>query len=335
MKAIVYHSYGSPDVLKYEDVEKPTPRDDQVLIKVRAASVNLADYARLKGVPFLIRLVYPRARADGILRPKDPRLGRDVAGDVEAVGRNITHFKPGDAVFGWCSGAFAEYVCASESALVIKSDNVTFEQAAAVPVAALTALQGLRDKGQIQPGQKVLINGASGGVGTFAVQIAKAFGAEVTAVCSTRNLDTARSIGADHVIDYTHEDFTRTGQRYDLILTVNGYHPLGAYRHALTPKGTYIMAGGSNARIAQAVLEVTLLGSLISKQGKQKMGFMGITKINQQDLVFVKELLETGKVVSIIDRKYPLNETIAAFRYFEEGHARGKVVITLSLTPKE
>lgn len=335
MKAIVYHSYGSPDVLKYEDVEKPTPRDDQVLIKVRAASVNLADYARLKGVPFLIRLVYPRARADGILRPKDPRLGRDVAGDVEAVGRNITHFKPGDAVFGWCSGAFAEYVCASESALVIKPDNVTFEQAAAVPVAALTALQGLRDKGQIQPEQKVLINGASGGVGTFAVQIAKAFGAEVTAVCSTRNLDTARSIGADHVIDYTHEDFTRTGQRYDLILTVNGYHPLGAYRHALTPKGTYIMAGGSNGRVAQAVLEVTLLGSLISKQGKQKMGFMGITKINQQDLVFVKELLETEKVVSIIDRKYPLNETIAAFRYFEERHARGKVVITLSLTPKE
>jgi NADPH:quinone reductase-like Zn-dependent oxidoreductase len=330
MKAIVYHSYGSPDVLKYEDVEKPTPRDDQVLIKVCAASVNLADYARLKGVPFLIRLVYPRARADGILRPKDRRLGRDVAGEAEAVGRNITHFKPGDALFGWCSGAFAEYVCASESALVIKPDNFTFEQAAAVPIAALTALQGLRDKGQIQPGQKVLINGASGGVGTFAVQIAKAFSAEVTAVCSTRNLDTARSIGADHVIDYTHEDFTRSGQRYDLILTVNGYHPLGACRRALTPEGIYIMAGGSNARIAQAVLEVTLLGSLISKQGKQKLGFMGITKINQQDLVFMKDLLETGKVVSVIDRKYPLNETVAAIRYFEERHARGKVVITLS-----
>lgn len=330
MKAIVYHNYGSPEVLKYEEVEKPKVGDDEVLIKVRAASVNLADYARLKGVPFLIRLVYPRARADGILRPIAPQLGRDVAGEVEAVGRKITQFKPGDAVFGWCSGAFAEYVCASESTLVIKPDNVTFEQAAAVPVAALTALQGLRDKGQIQPGQKVLINGASGGVGTFAVQIAKAFGAEVTAVCSTRNLDTACSIGADHVIDYTHEDFTRTGQRYDLVLTVNGYHPLGAYRHALTPKGTYIMAGGSNARVAQAVLEVTLLGSLISKQGKQKMGFMGITKINQQDLVFMKELLETGKVVPIIDRKYPLNETVAAFRYFEEGHARGKVIITLS-----
>src|SRR5512142_2479844 len=193
----------------------------------------------------------------------------------------------------------------------LSNRNITFEQAAAVPVAALTALQCLRDKGQIQPGQKVLINGASGGVGTFAVQIAKAFGAEVTAVCSTRNLDTARSIGADHVIDYTHEDFTRTGQRYDLILTVNGYHPLGAYRRALTPKGTYIMAGGSNARVAQAVLEVTLLGSLISKQGKQKMGFMGITKINQQDLVFMKELLESGKIVPVIDRRYPLNETVA------------------------
>jgi NADPH:quinone reductase-like Zn-dependent oxidoreductase len=248
MKAIVYHNYGSPEVLKYEEIEKPTAGDDQVLIKVRAASVNLADYARLKGVPFLIRLVYPRARADGILRPKDTRFGHDVAGEVESVGRNITRFKPGDAVFGWCSGAFAEYACASESALAIKPDNVTFEQAAAVTVAALTALQGLRDKGQIQPGQKVLINGASGGVGTFAVQIAKAFGAEVTAVCSTRNLDMARSIGADHVIDYTREDFTRGGQRYDLILTVNGYHPLGAYRRALTPEGIYIMAGGSNAR---------------------------------------------------------------------------------------
>ena len=329
MKAIVYRNYGSPEVLKYEEVEKPKAGDDQVLIKVRAASINLADYARLKGVPFLIRLVYPHARADGILRPRDTRLGRDVAGEVEAVGRNITQFKPGDAVFGCCSGAFAEYACASESVLVFKPDNITFEQAAAVPVAALTALQGLRDKGQIQPGQKVLINGASGGVGTFAVQIAKAFGAEVTAVCSTRNLDTARSIGADHVIDYTHEDFTRTGQRYDLILTVNGYYPLVAYRRALTPKGTYIMAGGSKARVAQAVLEVTLLGSMISKEGKQKMGFMGITKINQHDLLFVKELLGVGKIVPAIDRRYPLNETVAAFRYFEEGHARGKVVITL------
>jgi NADPH:quinone reductase-like Zn-dependent oxidoreductase len=330
MKAIVYHNYGPPDVLKYEEVDKPIPGDDQVLIKVRAASVNLADYARMRGVPFLIRLIYSRARADGILGPKDPRLGRDMAGEVEAIGRNITQFKPGDAVFGWCPGAFAEYVCARESALVIKPDNITFEQAAASPVAGLTALQGLRDKGQIQRGQKVLINGASGGVGTFAVQIAKAFGAEVTAVCSTRNLDTARSIGADHVIDYTREDFTRAGRRYDLILTVNGYHPIGAYRRALNPEGIYIMAGGSNARVAQAVFEVTLLGSLISKQGKQKMAFMGITKINQQDLVFMKGLLETGKVVPVIDRKYALNETIAAIRYFEGRHARGKIVITMA-----
>jgi len=330
MKAIVYHNYGPPDVLKYEEVEKPTPGDDQVLIKVRAASVNLADYVRMKGVPFLIRLIYPRARADGILGPKDPRLGRDMAGEVEAIGRNITQFKPGDAVFGWCPGAFAEYVCAPGSALVIKPDTITFEQAAASPVAGLTALQGLRDKGQIQRGQKVLMNGASGGVGTFAVQIAKAFGAEVTAVCSTRNLDTARSIGADHVIDYTREDFTRARRRYDLILTVNGYHPIGAYRRALNPEGIYIMAGGSNARVAQAVLEVTLLGSLVSRRGRQKMSCMGITKINQQDLVLMKELLETGKVVPVIDRRYSLSEIADAFRYLEARHARGKIVITLA-----
>ena len=330
MKAIVYHNYGSPNVLKYEEVEKPAPGDDQVLIKVHAASVNLADYARLKGVPFLIRVIYPRARADGILRPKDSRLGRDVAGEVEAIGKNITQFKPGDSVFGWCLGAFAEYVCAPESTLVSKPGNVTFEQAAAVPVAALTALQGLRDKGKIQAGQEVLINGASGGVGTFAVQIAKALGAEVTAVCSTGNLEMVRSIGADHIIDYTREDFTRTGQRYDLILTVNGYHPIGAYRRALNPEGIYIMAGGSNARVAQAVLEVTLLGSFVSRRGRQKMSFMGITKINQQDLVFMKELLETGKVVPVIDRRYSLSEIADAFRYLEARHARGKIVITFA-----
>lgn len=329
MKAIVRTKYGSPDVLQYEEVEKPTPNNGEVLVKIHAASVNLADYARTRGVPFLIRLLYAPARADGILKPKDPRIGMDIAGRVEAIGSNITQFKPGDEVFGSALGAFAEYVIARQDRLVLKPANIAFEQAAAVPAAALTSLQGLRDKGRIQPGQKVLINGASGGVGTFAVQIAKAFGAEVTAVCSTRNLDIARSIGADHLIDYTHQDFTRIGRRYDLILTVNGYYPIFAYRRALNPEGTYVMVGGSNARILQAMLQATLLGPLISRLGKQKMGFMGITKINQPDLAFMKELLEAGKILPVIDRRYPLSETAAALRYLEQRHAQGKIIITV------
>jgi NADPH:quinone reductase-like Zn-dependent oxidoreductase len=242
----------------------------------------------------------------------------------------VTQFQPGDEVFGTAVGALAEYACARETAVVLKPTTMTFETAAAVPVAALTALQGLRDSGQIQPGQKVLIQGASGGVGTFAVQIAKAFGAEVTAVCSTRNLDMARSIGADHVIDYTREDFTRNGQHYDLILAVNGYRPMQVYRRALNPTGKYVLVGASAAHLFQALFQTMFLGPLISRTGKQRMGFMGKAKVNQKDLIFVKELIETGKVAPVIDKCYPLSDTAEAFRYFAEVHAKGKVVITVA-----
>jgi NADPH:quinone reductase-like Zn-dependent oxidoreductase len=322
MKAIVYTQYGPPDVLQLKEVAKPVPKDNQVLVKVQAASINTLDLA-MRG-PFLARII-----TGGLLKPKDPRLGADIAGRVEAVGTNVTQFQPGDEVFGVVAGGFAEYACAAENQVALKPANLSFEEAAAIPVAALTALQGLRDKGHIQKGQKVLIHGASGGVGTFAVQIAKAFGAEVTAVCSTRNVDMARSIGADQVIDYTQKDVTRTGQRYDLILAVNGYHPIFAYRRALRPKGRYVLVGGSKAHVFQALLQALLLGPVISRTGKQQMGFMGIAKINQQDLVYVKELLEAGKVVPVIERRYPLGETAEALRYLEEGHARGKVVITV------
>jgi len=318
MKAIVRTKYGSPDVLQLEEVEKPTPTDNEVLVKVHAASINKADLARLRG-PLLVRLL-----GEGLLKPKRKILGIDIAGRVEAVGRKVKQFQSGDEVFGGCRGSLAEYACAREDLLALKPANVAFEEAAAVPLAAITALQGLR-KGQIQPGQKVLINGASGGVGTFAVQIAKAFGAEVTAVCSTRNMDNARSMGADHVIDYTQEDFTKSGQRYDLIIGVNGYHPILHYRRALNPKGVYVMVGGSMAQLFQAML----LGPLISLVGSKKMGFMGIARLNQKDLVFLKELLEAGKIKQVIDRRYPLSEVAEAFRYFEEGHAKGKIVITV------
>jgi NADPH:quinone reductase-like Zn-dependent oxidoreductase len=322
MNAIIHTQYGSPDILQFKEVEKPVPRDNEVLIKVHAASVNTLDLA-LSG-PLLARII-----TGGLLKPKDPRLGADIAGQVEAVGSNVTLFQPGDEVFGECKGAFAEYACADENKLALKPANLSFEAAAAVPVAALTALQGLRGKGQIQRGQQVLIHGASGGVGTFAVQLAKSFGAEVTAVCSTRNVDQARSLGADHVIDYTQEDCTRNGQRYDLILAVNGYHPISAYRLALRPTGRYVLVGASKAHIYQALLQALLLGPVISRTGKQKMGFMGIAKINQKDLVYVKELLEAGKVVPVIERRYPLCKTAEALRYLEEGHAKGKVVITV------
>ena len=326
MRAIVYHTYGSPDVLKLEEVQKPVPRDDEVLVKVHAASVNAGDWHLLRAKPFLVRL------SSGLLKPKNTILGSDIAGRVEAVGRNVKQFQPGDEVFGntakYGFGGFAEYVSVPENALVLKPTKISFEEAAAVPQAALTALQGLRDKGHIQKGQKVLINGASGGVGTFAVQIAKSFGAEVTAVCSTRNVDMVRSLGADHVIDYTQEDFMRKGQRYDLILTVNGYQPILAYRRVLNPKGIYVMAGGNKAHLLQAVFQAILLGPVISRIGKQKMGGFFIAKPNQKDLVFVKALLEAGKVIPVIDGCYPLSETAEAFRYLEEVHARGKVVIT-------
>jgi NADPH:quinone reductase-like Zn-dependent oxidoreductase len=319
MKAIVCTKYGPPsDVLMLKEVEKPTPTDNQVLVKVHAASVNKKDLAPVRGA-FVARLL-----GTGLLKPKRTILGDDIAGRVEAVGKNVKQFQPGDEVFGDTSGGFAEYACAREDLLALKPTNVTFEEAAAVPVAAITALQALR-KGQIQPGQRVLVNGASGGVGTFTVQIAKSFGAEVTAVCSTKHLDTARSIGADHVIDYTQADFTKNGQQYDLIIAANGYHSILDYRRALNPQGMCVVLGGSLAQIFQALL----LGPLISKTGTKKLGFMGIAKLNQQDLVLVKELLETGKVKLVIDRRYPLRETAEAIRYLEEGHARGKVVITL------
>ncbi len=319
MKAIVCTKYGLPlDVLQFKEVEKPTPTDDQVLVKVQAASINISDLAPIRGV-FLARLL-----GTGLLRPKRTRIGADIAGRVEAVGINVKQFQPGDEVFGDASGGFAEYACAREDLLVLKPANVTFEEAATVGVAAISALQGLR-AGQIQPGQKVLVNGASGGVGTFAVQIAKSFGTEVTAVCSPKNLDNARSMGADHVIDYTQEDFTRNGQGYDLILAVNGYHPILDYRRALSPKGICVVLGGKLPQIFQALL----WGPLISKTGSKKLGFMGIAKLNQKDLVLLKELLEAGKVKPLIDRRYPLSETAEAMRYLEEGHAQGKVVITV------
>jgi len=319
MKAIVYTEYGPPDVLQLKEVEKPTPKENQVLVKVHAASVNALDWRRFTMTPILVRLM-----EGGLLKPKNSKLGVDVAGRVEAVGSNVTEFKPGDEVFGVAPGAFAEYVCNGASKFALKPANVSFETAAAVPVAAFTALQGLRDKGQIQPGQKVLIDGASGGVGTFAVQLAKSFGAEVTAVCSPRNLDMARSIGADHVIDYTREDFTKNGQRYDLILAVNGYHPILDYRRALSPGGICVVLGGSMVQVLQGLL----LGPLVSRIGGRKMGFM-LAHTNQKDLVFMRELLEAGKVVPVIDRCYPLSEVPQALRYLVDEHARGKVVITV------
>ncbi len=324
MKAIVYTEYGSPDVLHLNEVEKPTPKDDEVLVKVYAASVNAAESHMVRGEPFLLRLMI-----GALLKPKKTIPGAAMSGRVEAVGRNVKQFKPGDEVFGDLSesgwGAFAEYVCATEEALVLKPTNMTFEEAAAVPLAAVTALQGLRTKGQIQSGQKVLINGAGGGVGTFAVQIAKAFGAEVTAVCSTRNVDMARSIGADHVIDYTQEDFTKNGQQYDLIIAANGYHPIADYKRALSPNGTYVMTGGAEKQL----YEVMLRGPWISMTGSQKMGNL-MAKPNNNDLTFMKELIETGKVKPVIDRCYPLAEVPEALRYLEEGHAQGKIVITVA-----
>jgi NADPH:quinone reductase-like Zn-dependent oxidoreductase len=324
MKAIVYTKYGSPDVLELKEVEKPAPKDNEVLIKIHAASVNSRDWRMLRANPFFIRL-----KPGGFLQPKNKILGADVAGRVETVGSNVRQFKPGDEVFGYLPsatgrGTFTEYVCAQENLITLKPANLTFEQAAAVPVAAMTALQGLRDNGNIQPGQKVLINGASGGVGTFAVQIAKAFGAEVTAVCSTRNLEMVRSLGADHVIDYKKDDFTRNGQHYDLILAANGYHPISDYLRALSPEGIYVVAGGSMFQLLQAALQ----GRRNSKTGSQKTYVASLVQ-SQKDLVFMKELLESGKVVPVIDGCYPLSKTAEAFRYFEKVHAKGKIVITM------
>ena len=320
MKAIVRTRYGSPDVLQFSEVATPTPGDNEVMIKLCAASVNPLDLFLMKGAPW--NRVIP-----GLHAPKHEVLGCDIAGQVEVVGRNVKRFQPGDEVFGvtgFGGKGFAEYVCAVEDKLGLKPANLSFEEAAAVPIAATTALQGLRDKGRIQPGHKVLVEGASGGVGTFAVQIAKAFGAEVTAVCSTRNVGTARSIGADHVIDYTQVDFARSGQRYDLILAANAHHSIFDYRRALTRDGIYVAAGGGVVRILQALL----LGPLLSLIGRKKMGFF-LANINQKDLVFLKDLLEAGKVAPVIDRRYPLSDAAEALRYLAEGHAQGKVVLTV------
>jgi len=320
MKAIVYHRYGSPDVLQYEEIEKPTPRDHQVLLKVHAASINPLDWRLMRGKPSVLRL------ALGLRQPRLSRPGRDVAGTVEAVGRNVTRFKPGDAVFGTCLGALAEYVCPSESSLALKPENVSFEQAASAPVAAYTALQGLRDKGRIQAGQKVLINGAAGGVGTFAVQFAKWFEADVTGVCSTRNVERVRSIGADRVIDYTREDFTTNRQRYDLILDCVGNHPPAACRRVLSRKGRCVIAGGPKEfwSMLSRVLEALMLSPFVS----QKF-VMFIAKGSHGDLDIMHECMKTGKVTPVIDRSYRLREAREAIRYLEEGHARGKIVITM------
>ena len=324
MKAIICTKYGSPDVLQLQEVAKPAPQDDEVLIRIYAASVNARDWRFMRAKPFFIRLV-----PGGFLQPKNKILGADVAGRVEVIGSNVKQFKPGDEIFGYLPGAtgrgtFTEYVCAKENAITLKPANLTFEQAAAVPLAAITALQGLRDNGNIQPGQKVLINGASGGVGTFAVQIAKAFGAEVTAVCSTRNLEMVRSLGADHVIDYKKEDFTQNGQQYDLILAVNGYHPISDYLRALKPEGTYVVAGDSIVQLVQAAGNK----KRNSSTGEQKTYIASLVQ-SQKDLNFIKELLESGKIMPVIDGCYPLSRAAEALWYFENEHAQGKVVITM------
>jgi NADPH:quinone reductase-like Zn-dependent oxidoreductase len=326
MKAIVYPKYGPPDVLQLKEVERPVPKDGEILVKVLAASANPLDWHLMRASPFFVRL------GGGLRKPKDSRLGADLAGRVEAVGTNVTQFQPGDEVFGAYAGSFAEYAAVPENRVALKPANSSFEQAAAIPVAAITALQGLRDTGQIQPGQKVLVNGASGGVGTFAVQIARAFGAEVTAVCSTRNVDMLRSIGADHVVDYTQEDFTRNGQHYDLIYDAVGNRSVSDYRRALNPNGTCAIAGFQSL---PRLFGHMILGPLRSKIGNKKVGLMGTAKMNQKDLVYVKELVEAGKVVPVIDRRYPLRETAEAIRYLEEGHARGKVVITVETERKK
>jgi NADPH:quinone reductase-like Zn-dependent oxidoreductase len=324
MKAIVHCEYGGPEVLTLADVEKPTPADNQVLIKVRAASVNPLDLT-IRGL-WLLRPL------SGLRKPKDTRVGVDYAGTVEAVGKNVTQFNPGDEVFGGKNGAIAEYVCVvADRSVVLKPANMTFEQAAAVPVAAITALQGLRDKGKIQSGQKVLVNGASGGVGTFAVQIAKSFGTEVTGVCSTRNVDLVRSIGADYVIDYTKEDFTKTDQRYDLIYDLVGNHSFSERRRILNPNGICVMAGvgGAGWRDGIAMRLAGELNAYVRSRFVSQKFVAYIAQFNKQDMTLLADLVQSGKMTPVIDRTYKLNETADALRYLEQGHARGKVVIKL------
>jgi NADPH:quinone reductase-like Zn-dependent oxidoreductase len=316
MKAIVQNDYGSPDVFELKEIDKPVVKDDEVLVRVQAAALHAGDYYAMRGEPYLVRM------SSGWPKPRNYVPGYDVAGIVEAVGKNVTQFQPGEEVFGACNRTCAENVCAGENNFSPKPANLTLEQAAAVPTSAVAALHGLRDAGKVQPGQKVLINGASGGVGTFAVQIAKALGAEVTGVCSTRNVDLVRSIGADHVIDYTQEDFTQSEQRYDLILDQVANHSLSDYRRVLTPQGTYIPNSGQSG--LGYIIKAFLTSLFVGQQGRP---FIAIPK--NEDLVDLKELIEAGQVTPVIDRTYPLSETPEAFRYLDQGHARGKVVITV------
>jgi NADPH:quinone reductase-like Zn-dependent oxidoreductase len=326
MKAIVYHQYGSPSVLGLREAEEPTPRADEVLVKVRAASVNPADWHLLRGEPYVARLQL------GLRKPKVRVLGCDVAGQIEAVGETVEMLRAGDDVFGspfmHGFGVFAEYVCVSEDLLAPKPANLSFEQAAAVPLAASTALQGLRDHGGIAPGQKVLIIGASGGVGNFAVQIARAFDAEVTGVCSNRNVEMVRSLGADHVIDYTREDFTQCGQRYDLIFQLAGTRSPSECRRALAPKGTLLLSSGESEGRWIGPVGRIIKALALSPFVSQKMASFTV-KPNKEDLGFLKQLIEAGKLQPVIDRTYPLSETPEAIGYLENGHARGKVVITV------
>ena len=325
MQAIIYCDYGVANV-KLENIEKPAPADDQLLVRVRAASVNPLDWHFVEGTPKIMRVM-----GVGLRKPKETRLGVDFAGTVEAVGKNVTQFKPGDDVFGGRDGAFAQYVCVRETrAVALKPASITFEQAAAVPIAGITALQGLRDKGKVQPGQKVLTNGASGGVGTFAVQIAKSFGADVTGVCSTRNVDMVRSLGADRVIDYTKEDFTKSGERYDVVLDNVANRSLSECRRVLTPKGKYVLIGGGGANEQgligpfARIINTTVQSPFVSQQ----MGMM-MAELNHNDLAILGDMMQSGKLKPVIDRTYKLSEVPAAIAYLEEGHARGKVVITL------
>lgn len=323
MKAIVYEEYGTPDVLRLQEVEKPTPKDDQVLVRVRAFSVNKREWIMLTGDPFITRMVM-----GALQKPKYPIMGGDIAGIVEAVGSGVTRFKVGDEVFGdtgdYGFGGFAEYVAVTEKALVAKPAGISFEQAAAIPTAGNTALQALRDKGQVKAGQKVLVNGASGGVGMFTVQIAKFYGAEVTAVCSTKNIELARSLGADRVIDYTKEDVTKRGERYDLIIAANGYHSIFDYRRILSPDGIYVSTGGTMGQIFEGML----LGPLAALGSGKTMGTLA-AKAKAEDSAFVGSLVETGKVKIVIDRSYPLSETAEAMRYLGEVHPSGKIVVTV------
>jgi len=323
VKAIIYDKYGSPDVLGIRDIDMPVVEDEEVLVRVRAASVNPYDWHFMTGLPYFARMQF------GLFKPKVNGLGADLSGQVEAVGKNVGQLRPGDEVFGQVeAGSFAEYVCVSEDSVVLKPGNLTFEQAAVVPMGALTALQGLRDKGRIQPGQKLLVNGASGGVGTFAVQIAKSFGAEVTGVCSTRNVDMVRSIGADHVIDYTREDFTRGPARYDLMLDNVGNHSPSRCRSVLSPSGVYLASFGQPDNRWLGPLAQMLRMLMLSPFVGQKM-IPFVAKTTREDLGILKELIEAGKVTPVIDRTYPLSELPEAMRYLEKGHARGKVVITV------